>query len=392
MSRNGFGQILRSSREYQGISIDAAASRLRIRPDILRSIEEGDFSRMPQRGYARNMINAYARFLGLNATELTTMYLDELHAYQASVRGTGFDSVTGSSRGSRSSRGQRGQQHTMHDQYGKRRTPPYSETTGRAIYSDRTDRNPIYDQEDYGRRTARQATTRDRSRQRGMDRGNRGYAEPAAVVGRQRSYDNLFSVSRPNAIISKLPIILIAILVVVLLGFAISSVASCATSKKDADVSNVPISGISDTTNTNDNTAAETAAPVLTPPTAATFQYSIASGKNAYFEIYENDSDVPSDADEVTGPVSNTYQVTTKLKFVTTSPEAVKLTVDGTEVQPKDDSDGIYVYTVDFPSILAAWNAVNGPKAQAAQAAAANAAAAAANAASNTSNNATNTR
>lgn len=396
MSRNGFGQILRSSREYQGISIDAAASRLRIRPDILRSIEEGDFSRMPQRGYARNMINAYARFLGLNATELTTMYLDELHAYQASVRGTGFDSVTGTSRTQRGNRSQRGHQ-SGHDQYGKRRTPPYSETTGRAIYSDRTDRNPIYDQEDYGRdysRSHRQASNRDRGRQRTIDRGgrgfDRGFEAPMGSVGRQRSYDNLFSVNRPSAIISKLPIIIIAILVVVLLGFIISSVASCATSKSDTNVSNVPITGISDTTNTNDNSNTEAAAPVLTPPTSALFQYAIADGKTAYIEIYENGADLPTVADEEKGPASNTYSVTTKLKFVTTSPDAVKLTVDGAEVKPTDNSDGIYTYTVDFPAILQAWNAVNGPKAQAASAAAA-AASAAANAANAANTNTNNT-
>lgn len=384
MSRNGFGQILRDSREYQGISIDAAAARLRIRPDILRSIEDGDFSRMPQRGYARNMINAYARFLGLNASELTTMYLDELHAYQANVRGASFDSVTGSSR---SSRGARGQQPVHHDPYGKRRTPPYSETTGRAIYSDRTDRNPIYDQEDYGRRPA-QSAARERARQRVSERGARGFAEPAATVGRQRSYDNLFSVDRPRAIMSKLPIIIIAILVVVLLGFIVPSVASCATAKKDADVSNVPITGIADTTNTNE-AAVEEEPVVLTPPTAATFQYAISNGKTAYIEIYEDGSDSPSVASEETGPATNTYQVTTKLKFVTTSPDNVKLTVDGTEVKPTDDSDGIYTYTVDFPAILQAWNAVNGPKVRAAATASANTANTAATAnTANTSNSA----
>lgn len=393
MARSGsFGQTLRSSREYQGISLNSAAARLRIRPDILRSIEEGDFSRMPQRGYARNMINAYARYLGLNPTEITTMYLDELHQYQASVRGTGFESVTGVSGSSRRGRGQRNQQ-AEHDQYGKRRTPPYSETTGRAIYSDRTDRNPIYDQVDYGHRS-RQSSARERVRQRGVERsGGRGFNSSMGTVGHQRSYGNLFSVNRPNAIISKLPIIVIAILVVVLLGFIISSVASCATSKADTDVSNVPISGISDTTANNNENENANETVTLTPPTSVLFQYTVAQGKSAYIEIYENDADLPSVAGEETGPASNTYSVTTKLKFVTTSPDAVKLTVDGTEVTPTDDNDGIYTYTVDFPAILQAWNAVNGPKAQAVASAAASASAAAnaSNTNSNTNTGNTNT-
>lgn len=37
---------------------------------------------MPPRGYSRNMINAYARFLGLNANDVTRMYLDESYANQ----------------------------------------------------------------------------------------------------------------------------------------------------------------------------------------------------------------------------------------------------------------------------------------------------------------------
>ena len=58
-----FGTILREARERKGYDLATAARRLRIRPDILRAIEEDDFSRMPPRGYARNMVNAYARRL-----------------------------------------------------------------------------------------------------------------------------------------------------------------------------------------------------------------------------------------------------------------------------------------------------------------------------------------
>ena len=61
-----FGTILREARERKGYDLATAARRLRIRPDILRAIEEDDFSRMPPRGYARNMVNAYARLVGLN--------------------------------------------------------------------------------------------------------------------------------------------------------------------------------------------------------------------------------------------------------------------------------------------------------------------------------------
>ena len=101
-----FGTILREARERKGYDLATAARRLRIRPDILRAIEEDDFSRMPPRGYARNMVNAYARLVGLNPTEMTCMYLDEAYAYQVGrarngAQPSGFDRG-GSSRTGRS--------------------------------------------------------------------------------------------------------------------------------------------------------------------------------------------------------------------------------------------------------------------------------------------------
>lgn len=78
----GFGDILRQTRERKGIDLSTAASRLRVREDILRAIEQSDFVAMPPRGYARNMIAGYARYLGLDAIQITRQYLDELRSYQ----------------------------------------------------------------------------------------------------------------------------------------------------------------------------------------------------------------------------------------------------------------------------------------------------------------------
>ena len=82
MRHISFGSALREARIAKGLDYDTVARRLRIRPDILQAIEDGDFERMPPKGYATNMINAYARFLGLNPSDVTHMYLDEVYAYQ----------------------------------------------------------------------------------------------------------------------------------------------------------------------------------------------------------------------------------------------------------------------------------------------------------------------
>ena len=73
-------------RERKGLDLSAAARKLRIRPDILRAIEEGDFARMPPRGYTSNMVGAYARLVGLNPTEVTRAYRDEAHQFETGRR------------------------------------------------------------------------------------------------------------------------------------------------------------------------------------------------------------------------------------------------------------------------------------------------------------------
>ena len=73
MAQISSGQVLKEARERKDYDLNTIARRLRIRPDILRAIESGDFASMPPRGYTRNMVNAYARLLGLNPTEIVDM-------------------------------------------------------------------------------------------------------------------------------------------------------------------------------------------------------------------------------------------------------------------------------------------------------------------------------
>lgn len=96
MNESNFGNILREARERSGEDLMSVARKLRIRPDILESIEAGDLSNMPPRGYSRNMINAYARYLGLNPTNLVDAYLsqqyqDQVERARKNIRPTGFD-------------------------------------------------------------------------------------------------------------------------------------------------------------------------------------------------------------------------------------------------------------------------------------------------------------
>jgi hypothetical protein len=96
-----------------------------------------------------------------------------------------------------------------------------------------------------------------------------------------------------------------------------------------------------------------------TEPTKAVFTYSVASGQQAYVEIYIDDEENPSTATTLDGPSETSIDVTGTLRFVTAAPDAVTLTVDGETVEPTEISEGlgVYEYTVDFASILSEWKA-----------------------------------
>ena len=77
MHHISFGNVLKEARLARGLDLATVSRELRIRQDIIVAIENSDFSRMPSRGYARSMIIAYARLLGLNAQDISRMYLDQ---------------------------------------------------------------------------------------------------------------------------------------------------------------------------------------------------------------------------------------------------------------------------------------------------------------------------
>ena len=266
-----FGAILREARERRGLDLTTAARRLRIRPDILRAIEENDFSRMPPRGYTRNMVNAYARLVGLNPTELTRMYLDEAYVYQVGrarneAQPTGFD-MGGSSR-----RGARPQREGAGD------PPPRQNALGRTLYDDRTDSG--------GRTYAQDRTHPSRH---------------AAVPGTQ--YTNFYAGPKaPAQARSKLPFVIAAAVILVVLVVVLVLVFGN-KGASEQDVPSVPITGLTDTSNPDDGAGDGAAQTPPTPiaPDKVVFSFSVASGTEAYIEVYEGDGG-PSIAEDVAGP------------------------------------------------------------------------------------------
>ncbi|OUP07816.1 helix-turn-helix transcriptional regulator [Collinsella sp. An2] len=77
-----FGEMLMNRRRHMGMSIQQVANVIKIRPQIIEYFEMGDFASMPPRGYAQGMISSYARYLGLNPREVVNTYFDELYEYE----------------------------------------------------------------------------------------------------------------------------------------------------------------------------------------------------------------------------------------------------------------------------------------------------------------------
>ena len=322
MDKVSFGQILRETRERKGLELNATARRLRIRPDILKAIEDGNFAAMPPRGYTRNMVNGYARYLGLNPTEITGMYLDELYAYQ----------VDYASSRKRSSGIELPEDTLSSRRMAERNARSFSrESSAARSRNNRRDRNDDY---------SRNASARTHQA--------RGSALP------NTEYTNFYSgPNGDNGIRSKLPYIIaaaIALLLVILIGWLLFG-----RGGKEADetVPNVPVTGVSSETGASSSQTAD--APK--PPTKFTFEYSVDNGATSWIEVYV-DGQVMI-AEEIVGPSSQSFDCSGILQFICANPSGVTARQDGTELLLQPDADGIVNMTIDFADVLAKWRTDN---------------------------------
>ena len=87
MSESGqasVGQLLRDAREAQGITLEAAAVRLRLMHRQIEAMERDDFESLGQPVFARGFVRNYARLLGL-APESLLSRMDGAPAEPAAV-------------------------------------------------------------------------------------------------------------------------------------------------------------------------------------------------------------------------------------------------------------------------------------------------------------------
>lgn len=379
-SRRSYGDILRRARENSGVDIVTMARHLHIRPDILKAIEQADFEKMPQRGYSRNMIRAYARQVGLDEREISERYLDEVQIYETGVpRDSPYGSRSPYSRDGDSRRpgqgGDRSLRFSSSDSYGRQGGSRSSRYSTSLSFEDRQRL------EDDGRNSDRSirfySSPRSRSRinearsqefppnRRGNVPKSLRFDDSAdtkrsiTLPKTSNSYKNIYSdSSRSNGIsvLNNINMPLLIIIAIVAIALIIVMVVLFNGGKQAADeVPNIPISGLTDTSDP-ENTISPVA-PESTAPASADFKFEVASGSQSWIEIYENGNSTPILSEVVSGPFSQNYSVTGTLTFYTANPTPVKIYVDNAEVKlsPSSSKSGYYSYLVDFPAILAQW-------------------------------------
>ena len=355
MRHISFGSALREARIAKGLDYDTVARRLRIRLDILQAIEDGDFERMPPKGYATNMINAYARFLGLNPSDVTHMYLDEVYAYQI---GRAHEDVAQNRYLHRNTsaatyRSSSNTNRFQADSYGE--TPIYGTSTSRGRRNGgvaRQGRMMVeHDEMDFQQQPRRHAAQQNAS-------GSRNSSPEQQVHPSRRSamadgqYLNVYANPQQGFDWrSKLPFIFGGVIVLILV-IVICNMAFC--SHQDTD-EKIPVTGVS--TSQEATGESETQQPVVTeqPPTDFTLSYEVASGKEVYIEVYVDGK--AQIANDVTGPSSNSYISSDTIRFVCTDPDAVTVTVDGEAQTLTASSRGIVNVTYKFSEILDQWYA-----------------------------------
>ena len=362
------GAVLREARERKGYELTTVARRLRIRPDILRAIEAGDFNAMPPRGYTRNMINAYARLVGLNPTEIVNMYLDEAYANQVHRARDGAPSAhfdMGREPRSRRSRERsaRYDEDIYEEERPARRSTGSSGYPARDLYDDRT----RYSRDDYG--IQRERVSRSGRSDRDFLSHHSGYSTMPSIslLGDRSRHPRQRIVPSPGlqpqfssgrrGWRQRIPLIIAALVIIAVIVAIVTFVMGNKGQAAGDDVSKLPVSGITDTTKTGEEDEEE--APVVEiAPTSAKVVYEVRSGHECYVEIYVNGN---MTGEMLNGPTEKSLEVTGTWQITTWTPDELIVTVDGQKVTLSANSElgGMYSYTVDFPAILQAWQAAH---------------------------------
>jgi len=370
VAADSFGNILRQNREAQHIDVLVASSRLHIRTDILNAIENSDIKRMPPRSYSRNMISAYARYLGLNPQPLIDDYENQVYAGEISkernTSGGRRSSVSFTSHKSENFRTARAlreerfaDQSNAGNSNGRQTVTMYDEETTRRQSRSFDDRN-----ESESRTPRVRSSRKNRSNESQRTTKNLNSRTNEKQSFRKSTHSSVRAGKYNNAVVgetkkNKIVGIVVIVAIIALVVFGITRIVSCTSgSATKTTTSGVTVSGLTDPENKGISTTTQTTTtPIM--PTAAVFSYEIPRDTSAYIEVYIDSK--MEDSGTFDGPAHDTFDVTGTLRFVTTNPSGVKCTLGGKVVELTEISDnkGVFEYSVKYEDYLKSWKEEN---------------------------------
>lgn len=351
MHHISFGNVLKEARLARGLDLTAVSRELRIRQDIIVAIENSDFARMPSRGYARNMIIAYARLVGLNPQDVSRMYLDQEYAYQVEQahRSVG-DTIQMHNEPYR-----RGSENSGNGQTGRIPRSEYRSKNSNSSsrnglgYSSQANRN-LYDgsSNGFGRRMYSQNADEPPYAPRNNAPVAHRARRSAMADGR---YTNLYTapknIPNPNRKRNIIIGVIIAVVLVIILIVALF------LTHRNEPQTNIPVTGVDVTAQQQTEDTTQTQEPVETPPTEFTLRYEVADGSETYIEVYVDDN--IEESSTVTGPAQQTYTSSSKIRFVATETDGVTLYINDKAVELTTNDSGIVNTTYTFEDILNQW-------------------------------------
>ncbi len=368
MGQVSFGTVLREARERKGYDVQSAARRLRIRPDILRALENNDFSRLPARGYTRNMVNAYAKLVGLNPADITRMYLDDAYAYQVGRTRGESDSPAHVSGRRSVSRGDgrhdgRGQGSQRSSRYADERCD--SRRSQRAQRGQRQGTQRMPRREQQPQREYRESLASRAARAENESRRSNHFGGAVTT-----QFTNFYSGSQNNVgrgMQVRLPYVAVIVIILLLLVIIVALAFGNRGAASTQEVAKVPITGVTDTSadgsgvsqdnsnnNSGNNNDSDTkSSSEATVPTSVKVEYKLAKGQQAYVVITQ---DGQATEQMLTGPVDETVEVTGTWSLSTWVSSGFTVTMDGKEVEfTSDATTGMPTATVNFKDYLASW-------------------------------------
>ncbi len=349
MHQISFGNVLKEARLAKGWDLASVSRELRIRQDIIVAIENSDFRRMPSRGYARNMIIAYSRLLGLNAQDVSRMYLDQEYAFQVeqahqnvseAIRMHDPSSDSPASRSSTSSfdrvrsSGSRMRTRTNRVVDDRNQYDGSSNGYGRAVYSQNPD---VYPTLQGGQPSTHKA------RRSAMGEGKYGnmYSAPRNIPNPHRNRN--------------IAIVAVAVVVVV-----VALVLALNMSHQTQTQANIPVTGAQsvgttteDAANKQQDSTQQQTTVVETAPTEFTLKYTVDKGCQSYIEVYVDDA--VQESATVTGAAEKSYTSSSKIRFVATETKGVTVYINDEAQQLETNSSGIVNTTYNFSDILEQW-------------------------------------